>query len=606
MRHKTQPSRRAWLLPTLIVAGATALRILYHAVYARNLPFFDHPFGDAEIYLGWARAIAGGIVGPGPFYRAPLYPCFLALLLKPGNYLLTVYIAQTALGMTTLVLTYRSALRIFSRPAALVAMVLSALASPLLSFETKLLSATLVVFLVTLGTYFVILAADRRRRWFWLLAGLTFGCAAIGWAGALIIFATVCAWSLAGKESGRKAMPLGLAACLAVVSVVSIRNMVAGDDAVLISGNSGFTFYQGNNRLALGTLAQPPEVFELQKDGRYMTGIEEQEEFESRFAREKLNRALRPSQLSSFWTGRALSWIVHNPGAYLVLEWRKFVLALSDYESPLDYNIELERNRAWPLRLAFVGFGLLFALAVAGAFLDPPKAAWPFYAVALGTLAALLLVYVADRYRLPAFPALAALGGAAAWELWRRARFRKLTARPVIAGVLALLLSLVAFNLPLRRGSDILLANAYQNLGIVFRDHADAPDKAAAAFRQAVAIYERRADPANRQEQLALADARTALASVTQAPVQDSSARAALLELGSSYGRVGRHTDAMNVFARGVRQFPADPVLRYNLALAALNAGDSARALAQAETVLQQVPNHPWATELIRRAKGHD
>lgn len=603
MRHKNVPARRAWLLPALIVAGAVALRILYHAVCARNLPFFDHPFGDAEVYLNWARAIISNTTVPGPFYRAPLYPYFLALLLWPGNHLLTVYIAQTALGITTLVLVYRSAARIFSRPAALAAMALSALSGPLLSFETKLLSATLVVFLVTLGTYFVILAADRRHRWFWLLAGLSFGCAAIGWAGALVIFAAVCAWSLAGKESGRKAVPLGLAACLAVISVVLIRNMVAGDDAVLISANSGFTFYQGNNRLALGTLAQPPEVFTLQKDGRYMTGIEEQEEFESRYAQDKLGRALRPSQLSSFWTGRALSWMVHNPGAYLVLEWRKLSLALSDYESPLDYNIELERSRAWPLRLAFVGFGLLFALAVAGAFLDPPRAAWPFHATALGTLAALLLVYVADRYRLPAFPALAALAGAGAWEFWRRARFRKLTARPIIAGALALLLSFVAFNLPLRRGSDLLLANAWQNLGIVYRDRADAPDRAAAAFRQAVAIYERRADPANRQEQLALSDARAALASVTQSPGQDSLSRAALLVLGSNYGRAGRHAEAMDVFARGVRQFPADPVLRYNLALAALNAGDTALALAQAETVLQQVPGHPWATELLRRAR---
>ena len=119
-----------------------------------------------------------------------------------------------------------------------------------------------------------------------------------------------------------------------------------------------------------------------------------------------------------------------------------------------------------------------------------------------------------------------------------------------------------------------------------------------------MAIYERRADPANRQEQLALSDARTALASVTQAPARDSAARAALLELGSNYGRAGRHAEAMGVFARGVRQFPADPVLRYNLALAALNAGDTALALAEAETVLQQVPGHPWAKELIRRAKG--
>jgi tetratricopeptide (TPR) repeat protein len=339
-----------------------------------------------------------------------------------------------------------------------------------------------------------------------------------------------------------------------------------------------------------------------------------------------------------------------------VLLGNKLVLALSDYESPSDHNLDLEMNNVWPLRLAFVRFGLLLALAVAGLALSRDRRYWPLYAALLGTLAALLVFYVADRYRLPAYPVLALLAGAGAHKLWRAIRFRKLKPWPVAVGVAALLISTVAFTLPLRRGSELLRAAAYRNLGEVWYRRAAEPARALAACRTALAIYQRNLDPGSRQERLAQAEtlvllaelyartgrsdsarsavrqaaalnsglalpelvagrlepARSALAradtvaaleQLERALAADSSIRDAYMMLGSLLGVRQQPVRAFDVLSRGVRRFPDDPALLYNLALAALNSGRYETALERAGQVLALAPNHPWAETVAARAR---
>lgn len=615
-----------WLVPVGILAVAAGLRVGYLVVYSARLPFAGHPFGDAGLYFDWAKQIAAGTAPAEVFYRAPLYPYLVALLLAAKAGLASVYLFQLLLGLSTLTVSFLTARRLFGFSAACITLGLLALTAPLPFFESKLLSATLVLFLVTLGTFLVVAAAERRRRRAWLLAGIVFGLGAITWPGTLVVFGVLCIWAVAGRAAGRKALPLGIAACLAVVGVVTLRNAVVGADFVPISANGGFTFYQGNNRLAAGTLAQPPEVFEFQHQGRYLTGIAEQEEFERRAAASRLGYEARPSQVSGFWLRRALSWMAGNPGAFLLLLGRKTVLALSDYESPSDYSIELESHLVLPLRLAFVRFGLLLALAVLGAFLVRDRRAWPLYSATVGTLAALLLFYVADRYRLPMVPALAVMGGAGLHETWRQVRRRRPVFVPILAASAVFLLSTLAFTLPLRRGSDLLLANAWSNLAAA---HLTAGNKDAAvdAWQQAEAVHARHDATLNRQERLAAAEVRRALRALAPAGAdqaadclqqgdttsairlleaaiaRDSSDSATWLLLGSVYGFQQRHDDARLVFTRAVQLLPADPALRYNLALAAFRAKDYPAALAAAEELLKLVPDHQPARRIADAAR---
>ena len=70
---------RVWLG---VFALALAVRTLYVLEWHAS-PLFTTPIGDARAYLEWARRIAGGDwFGREVFYQAPLYPYFLALVLK--------------------------------------------------------------------------------------------------------------------------------------------------------------------------------------------------------------------------------------------------------------------------------------------------------------------------------------------------------------------------------------------------------------------------------------------------------------------------------------------------------------------------------------------
>ncbi|MEO0081888.1 MAG: glycosyltransferase family 39 protein [candidate division WOR-3 bacterium] len=637
-----------------IVTAAAVLRVVYLVVYARQIPYFRFPLGDAGIYLAWAQNIlAGHVVGPGVFYRAPLYAYILAGIIGParGN-LLFVYLVQMVLGLGTLVLVYLTARRLAGQQAAVASLVLAAFSPVLPFFETKLLSASWVVFLVTLASFLLVLASrggvrgrtleiQKRPRepmgggstWLWAGAGLAYGTAVLAWPGAgFVLLATVVLAALYRIGMWRRVLTMVACAAVAVLPA-TLHNIAVGRDFVLVSANAGFTFYQGNNRLAVGTLAQPPEVYEFQKDGRYLTGISDQETFEQEYTRARSGQRLRASQISQFWFGRAFAWIARDLFGYAKLMVRKLGLALADYESPLNYNLDVETVLVWPLRLMPMHFSILLALALVAVLFGRRREYWAMLAVVAGTFAGLLVFYVSSRYRVLAVPVLAVLGGSGITILWQTVVERPRRFTPVALALAVLVVSRFVLVAPLRRGSMLLAANGFRNLGEAFHYRALDREKAEQLYRRAIEIQEAYLDPRSLQERVALEETRQLLASLSESGVEgtdklreasevlaagdtttalallrdaiaaDSGARQAYLVLGAVFGSQDRHTEARDVFLLAAGRFPQDPVVLYNLALASLKAGDRKAAIEAAEMVLRIVPGHPWAQEVIARAR---
>ena len=111
--------RALWVV--LLFAGS--VRVVYWLVYARTMPFLTHPLADAGIYEGWATAIAQGDVwsrAAGVFYRAPLYPYFLAAIhVGFGETMPWAGLLQSALGIVLLWMVSRLAWRIAGPRAAI-------------------------------------------------------------------------------------------------------------------------------------------------------------------------------------------------------------------------------------------------------------------------------------------------------------------------------------------------------------------------------------------------------------------------------------------------------------------------------------------------------
>jgi len=119
----------------------------------REIPWLDSPVLDGRAYLDWAREIAGGDAlgrGRGVFYQAPLYPYFLAAILKLGGGLEAVRAVQVALGTCATMLVVATTRNLFGARAGVLAGLLFALYPPILIADLQIDKTSVSVFLAAL------------------------------------------------------------------------------------------------------------------------------------------------------------------------------------------------------------------------------------------------------------------------------------------------------------------------------------------------------------------------------------------------------------------------------------------------------------------------
>ena len=131
-----------------IFACAFALRLIY-VQQLRASPLFEDPVMDELYHDQWARSIvAGETYVEGPYFRAPLYPAFLAAVYRvfgPGY--LVPRLVQAFLGSLSCVLLFLIGRQIFGRGIAAIAGFLAASYWMLIYFDGELLIPSLIVFL---------------------------------------------------------------------------------------------------------------------------------------------------------------------------------------------------------------------------------------------------------------------------------------------------------------------------------------------------------------------------------------------------------------------------------------------------------------------------
>jgi tetratricopeptide (TPR) repeat protein len=411
------------LLPLAFMVFAVALRLFYLRDYTQGSPFYWAPQADARIYQDWARSIAAGdwlSRSEGVFYRAPLYPYLLALLLRCfGAIQPAVQVLQFLMGLGSLTLVGLLARRMAGGTVALVAMGLLILYGPFLAAESKMLPTTLGIFLHLVSIWCVLRVSDRPGWAGGVLAGACLGLSSLvrpQWVLLGLVF------PLLLRRRGdpvavmvRRWVPFWLTLLL-VLAPVTVRNRALGGAWVLISSNGGMTFYQGNNEANnTGFLTLPPR-FEL------FGSASLQRSWETRLAEETEGRPLGAAGVNAYWTKSALRFMAGHPYEWFALEGRKLLRCVSSFEWSDDVSFYLERARAWPLRVALVPFGVILALALLGSGrpggegrLDPDAVrTWRLLVASAATgLAGCLVFYVNSRYRMESVPALAALGGVA-------------------------------------------------------------------------------------------------------------------------------------------------------------------------------------------------
>jgi tetratricopeptide (TPR) repeat protein len=458
---------------------------LVHLWQMRAAPVFSVLMGDARSYDEWAQQIAAGDwVGNEVFYQAPLYPYVLGAIYSTlGRDLFVVRVIQAVVGAAACTMLGLAAARLFSRRVGLVAGLGLALYAPAIFFDALIQKTVLDVFFICLALWISSRLADATAPTHeWIGLGLALGALVLTRENALVLAAVVLVWiALRTKETRRgiasaSAFVLGLALVLVPVAV---RNYAVGGGFYLTTSQFGPNFYIGNNSRADGT-------YMSLRPGRGAPEYERQDATE--LAERALGRPLAPSEVSRYWTDRALEFITARPGAWARLLARKFVL-LWNADEMLDTESQ-ETHAEWSMPLRLLGwfghFGLVVPFAVVGliAWWRERQRLWLFYTMTIAYAASVIVFYVFARYRFPLVPFLMLFAAAG---LIHGLGFIRASSRLRRTAIAATVIAVAVFaNWPVL-SSETMRAVTESNLGAALQEDGRL-DAAIDHYRRAVAI----------------------------------------------------------------------------------------------------------------------
>ncbi len=598
MKQPTLDPQRVAAPALAVFSIALALR-WWHLFELRSSPFFVFLLGDADRYDAWARSIAAGhLLSADVFYQAPLYPYFLAAIYAAlGDAPWITRGLQALIGATSCALLTLAGSRYAGRGAGLAAGLLLACYAPAIFFDGLIQKSVLDLFFLCALLVLLPAAEDRPRRRTWLVVGATVGALVMLRENALLVAAVVMAWPLtfAALPGARRA---ALSAAFAAGFLGALLPAIAHNAAVsgkfhLTTSQLGTNLYIGNNPEATGSYIPL-------RAGRGSAKFERQDAFA--LAREATGRDLSPSEVSDFWTRRAVAWALGNPGDWLRLTGRKFALLLDAVEAVDTEDQYTVADASTPLRLAgAIGhFGVLAPLAVLGVFTT-----WSFrrrlaiLLVLTATYAAsVLLFYVVARYRFPLVPFLAIYAGAGIAHVAQFAREAK--AATLVAAVLAVVSTAVFANWP-RSNPQMMRAVTHYNLGNAYKVAGD-PENAVLHYREALArtedFFEAHHNLAATYASLGRVD--EALAHYRRNLARNPSDALALNNIANLLRARGEYDEAERHYERAIAVDPHYVEARRNLGAAQIERGATDRAIETFEALVAHAPT----TEGAQRQLG--
>jgi Flp pilus assembly protein TadD/4-amino-4-deoxy-L-arabinose transferase-like glycosyltransferase len=411
---------------------AATVRLIYLTEY-RDVPYFDHPYGDSGRYQQRAlEIVSGDVLGEDVYFLgSPFYPYFLAGVYKMfGVNFAAVRLIQFLLGSATCALIFLLARRISGKHPynSFLAGLLAAGYGTMVFFDGTLLATSLELFFTCASLLLLTISCRHRDRGEVkpdpvsfhggvgvFAAGLVLGLAGLGRPNILVFAPFALLWIFTGfrKTAVRSRWRRGILftlGCILAVAPVTIRNYAVAKDFVPVTSSAGINFYIGNNEQANGCLSIPAG------SGLSVSllGASSRAAAEAATGR----TGMKPSEVSRYWTKRGMEFVRRNPGDAARLLLRKLGLFWNHYEIPNVHNKDFVANSYAPsLRWFFVGFGLIVPLALIGVIVvlrDRSNAAGArlYLGFVLVYLCSLLPFFVTARYRMPVVPILVVFASA--------------------------------------------------------------------------------------------------------------------------------------------------------------------------------------------------
>ena len=383
-------------------------------------------------YNDWAKQIMlGRFTDHLAFYGLPLYAYLLAFLYKIFGYNPFVPgFLQICFDSGTATLLYKIAIRVFRKnrdPEAVdhrataigvLAALVWTLLVPAQAYSVALMPTTIGVFVFWLLVWQLVKTERAPTPLQGLAFGTLIGVTAMGVATILflapLLLAAIAFRSQSEVSTHRNWTAKIAAAAMLLIGIGAgtapcwIHNCFVARDPVFLSAHNGINFWLGNNPEATGYPHFPG--LHASQAAMLKDSID--------IAEAATGRRLKRSEVSLFWSEKAREYIAGNFGGWFAILGKKFVNFWNAFEYD-DVNIiaKLSGGGVIPPGLHF---GLIAVLAIPGICLSIrpfPSTRWIVAAILLH-LAAILPVFVTERYRLAAVPGLTLFAAAGLCLLW--------------------------------------------------------------------------------------------------------------------------------------------------------------------------------------------
>jgi tetratricopeptide (TPR) repeat protein len=489
------------------------------------------------------------------------------------------YVFQNTLGALQCVLVYFIGRALCGRFAGLFAALFCACYGMFIFYDNLLIYTSVALLMNSLFFLFVLrISGKMASARDLLLAGMLLGLCVGVQAGVAAFGLMALLWiSWKGGENLFLKLKLSLSFFCGlglIIAALAWMNYASDRNPAVISRNTGFNFYLGNNGQATGSY-YTPDLFTANQEALYN---------EARGSADmRSGKTLSPGEVSRYWFGESAGFIVREPLKYARLLWRKAALTFSARELSCDPEYKFA-SAIPPVSWRFAGdLSLIMPLALIGFFLAPGlgKKVRLLYLAVLGFALNTIVFFVISKNRVMMVPYLCVFAGISLYyfRAWVKSRnYLKPLVFVAAFGILYFFFhsfSAYADRLPAGPNS----ASEHFRQGLECVEKADY-DCALRQFNSAL-----QSDPKNPRIMFSLGTVYYELGDYEKAEEQFANALKkspfysdAYYNLGYMYNRLGRYADAAAVLNKGLGYIQDDAGLYFELACAYQGLGEFAKA----------------------------
>lgn len=380
----------------LLIILAIFLKTIFLFSIFNYDPSLKVPDLDSKYYLDLAKNIKKGIWIPQPegyYFLSPGYSFFLGLIpYKEGNYL-PIYLIQMFFGAISVGLIKQLGTNLFGKKTGILAALFFLFYGPVTFYELRILSESILSFLVLLFFLFFYSKKTILRS----ISGFILGILYILRPNLLLFWIFLLILAILKNRKRLKEIIFGLP----FLFIIPVINFIGSGKILGTSAQAGIAFYMGNNQSSYGLFSNPIG---------FRGDIDEMAKQVNNYVKLKTGKEMTPFQINIFWINKTFEWAKKNPLAFLNNLVLKIQRTIDNWEYGL--NEQWERKNPKAAYLFPIPFALLISGAICGLILSKNlnfKA--PLFLFFLSQIMVLLIFYPSSRHRFVLIPILCLWAG---------------------------------------------------------------------------------------------------------------------------------------------------------------------------------------------------